>query len=260
MTPQVSTVVPTRWLSRRAFAALVFAALVQAVLIVLAALNPWPTCPVFKLLTTVNLPSMLAGSSVALALMLAPVLAASPEISTLHIPARKESRQVGARALFTGCWLAATSLFFLLVASRLTPVESEHLLQAALVLAATATLAAAFAAFFPQAYTGLVFFWALALPFLAYLLTEMFLGMPQGALGWGRGTAPETLRLKSCVHALLEFSPGTAMVGLVQGHLPGGGEMGWNAALKFVAFCGLLSGMAVWVRRRWPAVTVSSSK
>ena len=243
----------SRWLARRAFTALAVCALLQALCIILTALNPWPNQAFFKLLTPSNLPASLAGLSIALALLLAPALTLRPDESGVSQPNPKDARATGLRALFAGCWLAGAGLFFLLVASRLSAVPSDNLLRAALVLGVTGTFAAAFAAFFPRAYLGAALFWAIGLPILAYLLTETFYALPHGSMGWQRATSPEALRLKSTVHTLLEFSPGTAMVGAVQGQLPGGEEMGWKAALKFVAFCGLSSIALMLIRRRWTA-------
>jgi hypothetical protein len=83
---------------------------------------------------------------------------------------------------------------------------------------------------------GLVFLWAVAVPVGCYLVAEVFVSTPAGAVGWRLAAGPGVEALRAVVDWLLRLSPGTAAVGTLSGVLPGGGSCGW---LETGVFCAL---------------------
>ena len=224
-------------LSDLACAALILG--VQAALVAGAALGIWPTSTTFRLLNPQHLPAALTAVAMALGLFTAPAFAHTRrrdggEPTGEDAAATIERRHRLARALFFAAWQAAVLGLFLLVASRLEPVDTLAIVRTMTVLASAVALGILLAARWPSAYAGLVFLWAVALPLSCYLLTEIFLDLPAGAKGWN-ASRPDGAGFYTLIAASLKASPCTAAVGALKGSLPGLKEFGWSATGLFVA-------------------------
>jgi hypothetical protein len=126
----------------------------------------------------------------------------------------------------------------------MTPLGGPGILRSLLVVTATLTAAVLLAARFPRAYAGLIFLWAVALPVGCFLLVEVFLSTPAGAVGWRQARGSTAAGLREAVAWLLSLSPGTAAIGTLRGELADGGAAGWkevavSAALFLAAAVGL---------------------
>ena len=245
---------PARLINRRMLAGLGAVAAAQALLICLAAL---PGLGCTEVLTPQVLPAALVGLALGLGLLLAPFwteerASGSPADEELEGGGRRREGTDLARsarstsfmppcaarlapAVFVAVWQAAALGYFLLVASRLAPLEAAGAVRSLLAVGAALWLAAALARRFPRAYTGVVFLWAVAVPVGCYLVAEVFVSTPAGAVGWRQAAGPGAEALRAVVDWLLSLSPGTAAVGTLSGVLPGGGSCGWLEAGVFCA-------------------------
>jgi len=238
------------------FSDLVCAALilsVQVVLVAVAALGVWPTLSPFRLLHPQYLSAALTVFSVALGLLTAPAFAYACGRDT---GTKAEQRHRLARAIFFATWQAAVLGFFLLVASRLEPVDSLAIVRVMAVLACTVAFGILMASRWPSAYAGLVFLWAVALPLSCYLLTEIFLDLPAGAMGWN-ASRPEGAGFYRLVAASLKVSPGTAAMGTLEGSLLGLKDFGWSATGYFVMGASI-AGALVYGYKTRPVLTSQS--
>lgn len=230
----------TPLLTPRVLAGLSVIAIAQAAVVATCA---WPDCALFA---AEALPASLSAATLSLALLLAPAWSED-------LRARGESslQQTG-RFAFLSLWQAAALGFFLLISARVVPLDSGAIVRAALILGATAWLALAVSRRWPRAYLGLALFWVVALPMSAFIVVEVFISTPNGSLGWSRAKGPGVETFRSTVEWLLRFSPGTAIVGTLQGHLPGDAPCGWREAGLFGAACTLLGGLLQWTGTRQP--------
>lgn len=196
--------------------------------------------PTFSLFSIPVLPQALTGMTLALTLLLVPAWSDDPR-------AALESRaQHFGRCLFISIWLAAALAFFLLIATRVTPTEGGRILRAALILGATAWIAQALARSWSNAYFGIVLFWAVIIPMSAFVVAEVFISTPSGSMGWSRAKGPGVNGFRTSVEWLLRFSPGTALIGTLNGKLPGEAPCGWREAGAFAAACVLCGGLLQW--------------
>jgi hypothetical protein len=226
-------------LTRRAILGLGLVSVAEALLVCLAV---WPGMPWAELLDAEALPAALVGLALGLGLLLAPAWAEDPRArppSAGQLP----PGEVLCRAAFLAGWQAATLGYFLLVAGRMTPLGGPGIFRSLLVVAATLSVAVLLAARIPRAYAGLIFLWAVALPVGCFLLVEVFLSTPAGAVGWRQAAGPTAASLRETVAWLLSLSPGTAAIGTLRGELADGGAAGWkevavSAALLLAAVVG----------------------
>jgi hypothetical protein len=222
----------------RVFSGLGIVALVQAALV---AACVWPGWGLFS---TEALPASLAAAALGLTLLLAPMWSDDPR-------ARGESLLLqNGRFAFLSLWQAAAMGLFLLISARVTVLSGGAILRAALILGATVWLALSASRRWPRAYLGLALFWAVAIPMAAFIVAEVFISTPNGSLGWSRAKGPGVENFRAAVEWLLRFSPGTAIVGALQGHLPGDATCGWREAGLFAGACALLGSLLQWVGTR----------
>jgi hypothetical protein len=175
------------------------------------------------------LPQVLCGVAVAAAVFSAPFLAENKQPLSL------------ARVFFSAFWQAAALGFFLLVSARLAPLEDLNLLSALAELALLAAALILLAALKPRLYPALAFLWLIGLPVLGYLLAEVYLWSAAGAAGeWQPQTAHGAY---TCVHWLLNLSPGTAVLGSLTGSLADGAK---PAGTMFLVFTGMLTALLSW--------------
>ena len=199
--------IATPFLTRRAAAALGLAALAEG----LAAwwvLSSSAPLPLAGTVPAALLPQVLCGVALALAVFSAPFIA------------RNSGRFRFAGAFFAAAWQALMLGYFLLVSARLAPLENENILQATAALALLAAAVILLAALAPRGYAAAIFIWLVGLPVFGYMLAEVYLWSTGGTAEEWR---PETARAAyTCVHWLLNLSPGTAMIGALEGRLAGG--------------------------------------
>lgn len=227
-------------ITRRLVWSLGAVALGQALVVSAAALGAPAWLPGGAALQPAVLPGLLAGTAVALALLLAP---AWGEAAHAH----ETRRAFLIRAGFVGCWQAAACAYFLLIASRMTPVDAGGLTRASASVGLCAMLAVLLAGCWPRAYPGVALFWAVGAPMGAYLVAELFRSTPPGYMGWSANPSAEAATLRTWVDALLRVSPGTATVGQLEGQLPGGAPMGWAQVGVF----GLAGGAVAFLALRF---------
>jgi hypothetical protein len=225
----------------RVLAGLSVVAITQAALV---ATCVWPDWGLFA---PEVLPASLAAAALSLALLLAPAWSAD------HRARCESPLQQAGRFAFLGLWQAAVLGFFLLISARVAPLASSAIVQSALILGAAAWLALTASRRWPRAYLGLALFWGVAIPMGAFIVAEVFIWTPNGSLGWSRAKGPGVEVFRGTVEWLLRFSPGTAIVGTLQGHLPGDAPCGWREAGLFTAICTLIGGLLHWTRSAKPA-------
>lgn len=245
--PAQSAPEPEPLITLRVMAGLSVTALVQAALV---ASCVWPGWGLF---TAEALPASLAATALSLALLLAPAWSFDPR-------ARSESLLLqNGRFVFLSSWQAAALGLFLLISARVTVLSGGAILRAALILGATAWLALTASRRWPRAYLGLALFWAVAIPMAAFIVAEVFISTPNGSLGWSRAKGPGVESFRLTVEWLLCFSPGTAIVGALQGHLPGDAPCGWREAGLFAAACALLGILLQWTRALRPSANTETA-
>ncbi len=208
-----------RLISTRMVVGLGLGAGVQALLICWAVLGPWPALEMSKVLGPSSAPGTLVGFALAWSAVLAPLWFARTAEADPWNPIY--------RSMFLGGWQGAALGFFLLVASRVVPLDLSGSLQALLVVSISTIFFVLLAAKGEQLYLGLAFFLLAALPMGAYLLAEVFLATPAGAMGFGKGATQEALRLRTIINLMLSFSPCTAAIGALHGKLVNGTPWGW---------------------------------
>jgi hypothetical protein len=232
-------------LTRRAVLGLGFIAVAQALLVCLAV---WPGMPWAEALDAEALPAALVGLALGLGLLLAPAWAEDPRARP-QSAGRAAPGEVLFRAAFLAGWQAAVLGYFLLVSGRMTPLADAGILRGLLVVATALTAAVLLAVRFPRAYAGLIFLWTVAVPVGCFLLVEVFISTPAGAVGWRQARGPAAAGLRETVAWLLSLSPGTAAVGVLRGELACGGTAGWKEAAFFAA---LYLATAVGLSRQGP--------
>jgi hypothetical protein len=220
----------------RVLAGLSFVALAQAALV---AACVWPGWDLF---TIEALPARLAAAALSLALLLAPAWSFDPRTHG-ESPWLRSGRYA-----FLSLWQAAALGFFLLISARVTVLSSGAILRAVLILGASAWLVLAASRCWPRAYLGLALLWTVALPMGAFIVAEVFISTPDGSMGWARSKGPGVEAFRNTVEWVLRFSPGTAIVGALQGHLPGDAPCGWREAGLFAGACAFAGGLLQWTR------------
>lgn len=130
------------------------------------------------------------------------------------------------RAAFAAIWQGGAMGFFLMIAARLTPLNSGGIARASLWLSAVAFTCLLLASVARRAYAGLSFFWLFALPVCAYWFAEIFLMSPAGSSGWQQASGPQAQAARACVRALLSMSPATGAAGALTGVLADGSDYG----------------------------------
>ena len=183
------------------------------------ALGTW--LPFSGAIPLTSLPHVLCGLAVALAALLAPL------VTDKNAP-RLSLTQLAFSAIFQG----AMFQFFLMVTARLVPLDPAGIALSALGLSLFALCCLLISEVVPRAYTGLVFFWVVALPMICYLTADIYLAGPGSTKGWQGGESSGLIYVVT--HTLLMLSPGTAIAAMLDGALPDG-----SYALPGVAF-GLL--------------------
>lgn len=184
-----------------------------------------------------SLPAALCGTVLALALLLAPAWSSDPR------RAGENAWRFAGRCAFLSLWLASALAFFLLLATRAVAFPVDAILRTSLIVGATAWLAMGLANRMSDAYFGLVLCWAIVIPTCALVGAEVLISTPEGSVGWSRANGPGISAFRSTVEWLLRFSPSTAMIGALQGHLPGDAVCGWREAGLFSGVCLLLGGL-----------------
>jgi hypothetical protein len=154
------------------------------------------------------------------------------------------------RMVYLSLWVAVLEFFVLLVASRITPLETLAMLKTTAMVAFLSITLQLLAATFTRAYTGIVFLWMVAMPVSAYFMAEIFLMSPAGGRGWQEVSSPEIQTLHDTLHRLLNLSPGTFILGIFDGKHVDNSAIRWGYPLTlFTAAC-LLSILILARRRR----------
>jgi hypothetical protein len=187
------------------------------------------------------LPEALMGVALGLGLLLAPAWADESAAEGAAAP-----RKALARAAFLGAWQAAAVGFFVLVAARVAPCEPAGQLRALLTVASALGLAHLVAVRLPRAYAGLMFLWAVAVPVGLFVLAEIFISTPVGAVGWRSAGGAGPAMLREVTDWLLCLSPGAAAIGTLTGELATGGACGWTETLAFSAACWTCAWVLPW--------------
>jgi len=212
---------PARLLSRKQ------AALLAALILALAAVALWVLQPLAFLpwSGTVHpslLPQVLTGALLGGVALLAPFLIESSSAQAL-------SSRIG-RAAYIALWIGVMELFALLVSSRLVPLETLVILAVTACLGALAFGFQMAAAAFPGVYTGGVFLWLIGLPVLAYFTAEIAMMIPAHA-AWGS----ENSGVYAIVRSMLNLSPSTFVIALLNGVQADGSEVSWWLPLAGIA-------------------------
>ena len=215
-------------------------AVLEGALICSVTLGPWPGAGIANLLRPEALPMALLVITLAFGLLLAPGWSAG--VLTL--------REAMGRSFYWGAWNGAALGFFLLVASRVEPLENGAVLRCQLVVFGTLMLAALLAVRLPRHYAGLTFFWCAGLPLICYMVAEVFLGTPRGSGSWSLVQGGPGQQLHTLVSWALTSSPGTASAGALNAGLADGTAFGWKETGLFLC---LLLAMLVVLLGTWPA-------
>ncbi|HEY3322752.1 MAG TPA: hypothetical protein VGP72_20010 [Planctomycetota bacterium] len=221
---------PVRLLSARLTICLAIIAILHALLIC------WVLATSGSIVPLAGLASPAALSFLACALASILALLMPPFMFPVEGPASESSLTLLQRSIFSSLWQGAVFAFFLLLASRLTPLNSAGILCAAAWIALVALCGNLLTLLWRKAFAGLAFFWLFALPVCCYMLTEVFLMTPSGSSGWqqARGPAAEALRL--LVHGSLSLSPASSAAGALTGLLPDGSPYAATMPLTVLAF------------------------
>src|SRR5262249_28804543 len=157
-----------------------------------------------------SLPHILCGLTIALAALATPFLAGNSS---------ERPRLTLFQALFAALWQSGMFCFFLMVCGRLSPLQPGGIALASMWAAAFAFCALRLYEVASGAYAGLMFFWVIAVPMIAYFTADVFADKA-GPNGWQPYEANSPVY--AFVHALLNFSPGTATAAALDGALPDG--------------------------------------
>jgi len=239
--PAPSVAEPEPLITPRVLAGLSVTALVQAALVVGCV---WPGWDLFA---AEALPASLAAAALSLSLLLAPAWNSDPRAHDDVLLLQN------GRYVFLSLWQAAAFAFFLLVSARVTTLSGDAILRASLILGGAAWLALTVSRRWPRAYLGLVLFWVVAIPMAAFVVAEVFISTPNGSMGWSRAKGPGVETFRNTVEWLLRFSPGTAIIGALQGRLPGDASCGWREAGLFAGGGALLGFLLQWIGPWRPA-------
>jgi hypothetical protein len=189
----------------------------------LGALSAWALAvpgswlPLTGVISASALPLWVVETSLLVTIFIAPLIF---EIE----PDSRQTRWLLGRALFAAVWQGITLSFFLMVASRVTPVESSRILLASTYLAFVALALFLLAAAMRKFFSALSFAWCVALPVGTYFLVELFLFSPGGSKGWAQSTGAAADALRTATHWILSLSPPTGLMGALNGILPGGSD------------------------------------
>ena len=159
----------------------------------------------------------------------------------------KHTRWLLGRALFAALWQGITLSFFLMVASRVTPIESSRILLSATYLSFAALCLFLTAAALRRYFSAISFIWCVALPVATYFLVELFIFSPGGNKGWSHSTGAPADALRAATHWILSLSPPTALMGALQGALPDGSD--FSATVPLIVLGLISAGLAMSISR-----------
>ncbi len=172
------------------------------------ALGSW--LPLSGMIPLSSLPHILCGLTIALAALATPFLVGNSS---------DRPRLTLFQALFAALWQSGMFCFFLMVCGRLSPLQPGGIALAAMWAAAFAFCCLMLCELAPRAYSGVMFFWVIAMPMVGYFTADVFADKASSN-GWQPYEANSSVY--AFVHALLNFSPGTATAAALDGALPDG--------------------------------------
>jgi hypothetical protein len=223
-------------LSRRGAIVLCLVALVQAAVACFILIGQQPGVPLSGMIPAVILPQVLCGLAVILAVVAGPFLCETRAAALLP------------RAMFAAMCQTLIAYFYLLVCTRLEPLETDGLILATLWIALMALIGILLPALLPRAYPGIVFCWLGMLPVMAYMIAEAVLSSPSGGNGWHALMIPEAGSVHGLVRGILAYSPGTAAIASLSGVLADGSE--YSATMPLVVTSVLAIVLSLFVLRR----------
>jgi hypothetical protein len=204
--------------------------------------------PFAELLDPLWLPTALVAGACGWALLAAPLWSAK------DAPAFGEAGErtwILKRIIVAVTGQALILIFFLTLASRLTPLAPPLAADAVCVVAAAAFAAGCLAARRSLWHSGIIVLWAVIPPLCCFLAIEVFLAGPGNGNFWTNtadaGTSPPPL--VSTVETTLALSPFSAAVTAVNGEFPGERPRTWLSTLLFLGICAVFSLSAFFPKR-----------
>lgn len=159
-----------------------------------------------------TLPFFIGGLAVVLAVLIAPLSGAArnseirPEDEPIH------STKMFANAILSAMWQALILAYFLMVSSRLVPLDAGVIARSAAGLLFFAFICLLLAHLVPKAFAGIIFFWVIAIPTFCYIMLEVFLSSPTNKTMWDSADDVPVSAVRTLIGWLLNVSPGSGMM------------------------------------------------